>query len=249
MNHIHIFVLMMLSLQSAASGIDTPSAEFDSADAVHPLRREVGLLSAKYRANPISRDSPDHAIILRIGRAAETSETLIEELIELTEIKETPPDTSERITPLSQSPAGNLLWSMRQQSERAIKARMLDDTLTERQRAVLKAITRGWAMIDEGRRRDEENAEILVTRAGAMSGESDSPPGFQSSDTEAVPDEPNPNGKLVWTMLVAAGVLVLVWLGIRCRCCIRKRAGTAAAAWPPTRQMGAHEGFDIEELP
>jgi hypothetical protein len=182
------------------------------------LWEEIEALKEKYRNTTMPDNSPDRAVFKRIYVAAPSSESAVEALIDLTTIRLSPPGTTERITAFSESPAAGTLFSLGDIAKPHIEARLAGDELTALQREILSEVLFRWERQAESKRIDAEFWKTQRAEEARQAAE------IGAAATEAMkgssgenPDQPNPNGKLVRTMLVAAGALALVWLGIRWR--------------------------------
>jgi len=210
---------------------ESPRPAGTTQSTIEALRNDIETLKRLYYDKPITEDSPEYEMFERIGRAARMSETLVEELIDLTAIHEVPPPTEEPIGPLRLSPAGRQLTALEDVARPMIDARLEGGSLTDGQRKVLVAVIHIWKVRADAQRRQEEyligKAAEKALRTGGEAGSKSAPLTVSAVED---PDEPNPNAKRVWTMLFAAGVLGVAWIGVRWRCCIRKRTGTTAEA-------------------
>jgi len=181
------------------------------------LWEEIEALKEKYRNTTMPDDSPDRAVFKRIYVAARSSESVVEALIDLTTIRLSPPGTTERITSFSESPAAGTLFSLGDIAKPHIEARLAGDELTALQREILSEVLFRWERQAESKRIDAEFWKTLRAEEARQAAE------IEAAAAETMkggsgenPDGPNPNAKLVWAMLVAAGALALVWMGVRC---------------------------------
>lgn len=127
------------------------------------IRQDINVLQAKYKNVSIPEDSPDLKLFDRLRTAAHTTGQFIEELIDLTAISETQPQTTERFTPLSLSPAGGILCGLGitdPSVSSAIGARLAEGNLSELQSNVLNELL--WSL--EMRDKSKKDPTIMIPR-------------------------------------------------------------------------------------
>ena len=104
------------------------------------LIQKIQSLKFKYAKEPILFGSVDYQIFDELSADLKTAGSLIQELIDLTEVQRKRPDTTESFSAYSLSPAGGLLVVLRENSEPEIRSRLAKGDLSPRQKEVLQEV-------------------------------------------------------------------------------------------------------------
>jgi len=140
-------LLLSASLATLAIGSSTSlkgqvPLEVPLPDTKAEMVQRMQSLRIKYANDPIAFESEDYRIFRGLQNDLKMARSLIPELIDLTDVKRKRPDTTESFTAYWLSPAGAILFAVRDASEPQIKTRLAAGGLSSTQTEVLQEVLR-----------------------------------------------------------------------------------------------------------
>lgn len=220
---VYLLGIVCLFAVSAVCGQAVPTKVELRSGQLDEMRKHADHLKTTYREIGIVPNTPDYVLFEQIAVAALFAPQFIEDLIDLTVIKDRLPDSTEPIPPFGFSPAGRQLLMLGEASRQPIEARMAGSTLTDWQRQVLKDVLH-FLDVDQ-QRKDPTSAGVQakairqaaiarMAKDGTLGVWPDLPSNPTPPSEAPEPLPPQSRAWIVWLFAVLAAITGL-WLLVR----------------------------------
>ena len=147
---IALFASFVLNVEFAIHAQDAPRQDGLSQAEKQSLHERIREILEKHRDVPIDRESPEYGLFAIVGEAAKSDRAFVDELINLTVIRDVPGDTTEKFSPAGFSPAGRQLQIIGSGVTEVIKTHLNSGRLSTWQSWVLSDILRTFQLMDQG---------------------------------------------------------------------------------------------------